>query len=181
MEALIRREIEHAQAGQGGHIRAKMNALVDPAIIALLYEASQAGVRIELVIRGMCSLRPGLPGVSENISVLSVIGRFLEHSRLFWFANAGEPELFLGSADWMPRNLDRRVEAMAPVEDESLRRQLEKLMLLYLEDTTAWVMHSDGQFSQRQPEGEQNSAQAALMERWRTGLGGEASPATATR
>jgi polyphosphate kinase len=181
MEALIRREIEHAQAGQGGHIRAKMNALVDPAIIALLYEASQAGVRIELVIRGMCSLRPGLPGVSENISVLSVIGRFLEHSRVFWFANAGEPELFLGSADWMPRNLDRRVEAVAPVEDESLRRQLEKLMLLYLEDTTAWVMHSDGQFSQRQPEGEQNSAQAALMERWRTGLGGEASPATATR
>jgi polyphosphate kinase len=181
MEALIRREIEHAQAGQGGHIRAKMNALVDPAIIALLYEASQAGVRIELVIRGMCSLRPGLPGVSENISVLSVIGRFLEHSRVFWFANAGEPEMFLGSADWMPRNLDRRVEAVAPVEDESLRRQLEKLMLLYLEDTTAWVMHSDGQFSQRQPEGEQNSAQAALMERWRTGLGGEASPATATR
>jgi polyphosphate kinase len=174
MEALIRREIGHAQAGLGGHIRAKMNALVDPAIIALLYEASQAGVRIELLIRGMCSVRPGLPGVSENISVLSVIGRFLEHSRLFWFANGGEAEVYLGSADWMPRNLDRRVEAVTPVEDETLRRQLEKLMLLYLEDTTAWVMHSDGQFSQRQPEGEQNSAQAVLMERWRGGLGNEA-------
>ena len=174
MESLIRREIGHAQAGLGGHIRAKMNALVDPAIIALLYEASQAGVRIELVIRGMCSVRPGLPGVSENISVLSVIGRFLEHSRLFWFANGGEAEVYLGSADWMPRNLDRRVEAVTPVEDQTLRRQLEKLMLLYLEDTTAWVMHSDGQFSQRQPEGEQNSSQAVLMERWRGGLGNEA-------
>jgi polyphosphate kinase len=170
MEALIRREIEHAQAGRGGHIQAKMNALVDPSIIALLYEASQAGVRIELVIRGMCSLRPGLPGVSENISVFSVIGRFLEHSRLFWFANGGESELFLGSADWMPRNLDRRVEAVAPVDDQKLRRQLEQLLRLYLEDSTAWVMHSDGQFSQRQPEGEQNSVQSALMDRWRGGL-----------
>jgi polyphosphate kinase len=147
-----------------------MNALVDPAIIALLYEASQAGVRIEMVIRGMCSLRPGLPGVSENISIFSVIGRLLEHSRLFWFANGGEPELFLGSADWMPRNLDRRVEAVTPVEDEKQRRQLEQLLRLYLDDSTAWVMHSDGQFSQRQPEGEQTSAQLTLMERWRGGL-----------
>ena len=176
MESLIRREIDHAKAGRAGHIRAKMNAMVDPAIISLLYEASQAGVRIELVIRGMCSLRPGLAGVSENISVLSVIGRFLEHSRLFWFANGGEPELFLGSADWMPRNLDRRVEAVAPVEDGKLRRQLEELMRLYLEDTTAWVMHSDGQFTQRQPEGEQNSAQAVLMDRWRGGLSAQVPP-----
>jgi polyphosphate kinase len=176
MECLIRREIDHAKAGRAGHIRAKMNSMVDPAIISLLYEASQAGVRIELVIRGMCSLRPGLAGVSENISVLSVIGRFLEHSRLFWFANGGEPELFLGSADWMPRNLDRRVEAVAPVEDGKLRRQLEALMQLYLEDNTAWVMHSDGQFTQRQPEGEQNSAQAVLMDRWRGGLSAQVPP-----
>ena len=175
MEALIRREIDHARAGRGGHIRAKMNAMVDPAIIALLYEASQAGVRIELVIRGMCSLRPGLAGVSETITVLSVIGRFLEHSRLFWFANGGDAELFLGSADWMPRNLDRRVEAVAPVEDPRQRRQLEMLMQLYLEDTTAWVMNSDGQFSQRQPEGEPYSTQAALMERWRGGFIGDLS------
>jgi len=170
MEGLIRREIEHARNGRGGHIRGKMNALVDPAIIALLYEASQAGVRIELVVRGMCSLRPGVPGVSETISVTSVIGRFLEHSRLFWFGNAGQSELFIGSADWMPRNLDRRVEAVAPIEDPQLRGQLERLIELYLEDSGAWHMHSDGHFAQRQPEGDQRRVQPTLMERWRGGL-----------
>ena len=170
MEELIRREIRHAKQGGFGHIRAKMNALVDPAIIGLLYEASAAGVTIELVIRGMCSLRPGLPGVSDNITVVSVIGRFLEHSRLFWFANGGDHELFIGSADWMPRNLDRRVEAVAPIEDPRLRQQLEELIELYLADTSAWVMQSDGTFSQRQPEAEQRLVQATLMERWRGGL-----------
>ncbi len=170
MEGLIRREIGHARAGRGGHIRAKMNSLVDPAIIALLYEASQAGVRVELVIRGMCSLRPGVAGVSETITVTSVIGRYLEHSRLFWFANGGMAEMLIGSADWMPRNLDRRVEAVAPIEDPGLREQLEQLMQLYLEDTGAWHMQSDGHFSQRQPEGEQHLAQTALMERWRGGI-----------
>ncbi len=170
METLIRREIEHARAGRGGHIRAKMNALVDPAIIALLYEASQAGVKIELVVRGMCCLRPGIPGVSETITVHSVIGRFLEHSRLFWFANGGEPEQFIGSADWMPRNLDRRVEAVAPIEDPALSRQLESLMQLYLDDTSAWLMQSDGRFIQRQPEGERRTVQNTLMNRWRGGL-----------
>lgn len=170
MEDLIRREIAHAQAGRGGHIRAKMNALVDPAIIALLYEASQAGVRIELIVRGMCSLRPGLAGISDGISVVSVIGRFLEHSRLFWFANGGEPEIYLGSADWMPRNLNRRVEAVAPVEDSWMRRQLEELLELYLQDTGAWHMDADGQFSQRQQDGERRLCQETLMERWRGGL-----------
>ncbi|MFM7237497.1 MAG: polyphosphate kinase 1 [Cyanobium sp.] len=170
VEERIRREIEHARAGRGGHIRAKMNSLVDPAIIALLYEASQAGVRIELVIRGMCSLRPGLEGISENISVCSIIGRFLEHSRLFRFANGGAPELFIGSADWMPRNLDRRVEALVPIDDPRLQQQLEQLLDLYLQDTAAWHMHSDGHFSQRQPEGEQQQVQAALMKGWRGGF-----------
>ena len=170
MEELIRREIRHAQQGGIGHIRAKMNALVDPAIIALLYEASQAGVTIELVIRGMCSLRPGLSGVSDNITVVSVIGRFLEHSRLFWFANGGDHEMFFGSADWMPRNLDRRVEAVAPIEDPRLRQQLEELLELYLTDTSAWLMQSDGTFIQRQPESEQHLVQTTLMERWRGGL-----------
>jgi polyphosphate kinase len=170
MQELIRREIEHCREGRGGHIRAKMNALVDPAIIALLYEASQAGVRIELVIRGMCSLRPGVEGVSETISVVSVIGRFLEHSRLFWFSNGGTPELFIGSADWMPRNLDRRIEAVAPVEDPVLRRELEALIVLYLQDTGAWHMQSNGQFLQRQPEGEQQLVQQTLMQRWRGGI-----------
>ncbi|MGL6134215.1 MAG: polyphosphate kinase 1 [Prochlorococcaceae cyanobacterium] len=170
MEDLIRREISHAQAGRGGHIRAKMNALVDPAIIALLYQASQAGVQIDLVVRGMCSLRPGLEGISDHIRVVSVIGRFLEHSRMFWFGNAGEPEIFLGSADWMPRNLDRRVEAVAPIDDPDLRRQLERLLDVYFNDTGAWHMGPDGQFSQPLQEGEQQLVQQELMDRWRGGL-----------
>jgi polyphosphate kinase len=166
MEQLIRREIDHAKAGRPSWIRAKMNALVDPAIIALLYEASQAGVPIDLVVRGMCSLRPGLEGLSENIRVISVIGRFLEHSRLFWFGNGGEDEFLIGSADWMPRNLDRRVEAVAPIEDPRLKIQLQKLMDLYLRDSRAWQMQSDGQYCQRQPEGEELQVQATLMKRW---------------
>ena len=170
MEDLIRREIDHAQAGRGGRIRAKMNALVDPAIIALLYEASQAGVMIDLVVRGMCSLRPQLEGISDNIQVVSVIGRFLEHSRLFWFGNGGEPELFFGSADWMSRNLDRRVEAVAPIEDPKLRHQLEQAIDLYLNDTGAWHMDNQGKFSQRQLEGEQHLVQREMMRRWRGGL-----------
>ena len=167
MEDLIRREIVHAREGKGGLIRAKMNALVDPAIIGLLYEASAAGVRIELVVRGMCSLRPGLAGLSENIRVVSVIGRFLEHSRLFWFGNGGEDELFIGSADWMPRNLDRRVEAVAPVQDPELREQLMQLTELYLQDSEAWHMQSDGSFVQLQPENEGQVTQALLMKQWR--------------
>ena len=170
MEALIQREIDHARAGRGGHIRAKMNSLVDPAIIALLYEASNAGVQIDLVVRGMCSLRPGLPGISETIRVVSVIGRFLEHSRIFWFGNGGEDEVFLGSADWMPRNLDRRVEAVAPIEDAGHRQQLQQLIELYLQDTTAWHMQSDGSFLQIQPEDEGQAIQTILMQRWRGGL-----------
>jgi polyphosphate kinase len=177
MEALIRREIDHANNGRGGHIRAKMNALVDPAVIALLYEASQAGVRIELIIRGMCCLRPGLPGISENISVISVIGRFLEHSRIFWFANGGNSELFIGSADWMGRNLDRRVEAVTPIEDPQLKAQLESLVELYLNDSAAWHMEADGHYQQRQHEGDPMIAQQELMARWRGRLLPSTSPA----
>ena len=170
MEALIQREINHAKAGRGGGIRAKMNALVDPAIIALLYEAAQAGVEIELVIRGMCCLRPGLPGLSETIKVVSVIGRFLEHSRLFWFRNGGAPEVFIGSADWMPRNLDRRVEAVAPIEEASLIKDLEAVLDLYLSDDSAWHMAGDGTYVQKHTEGKAKKAQHILMKRWRGGL-----------
>ncbi|KZR84809.1 polyphosphate kinase 1 [Synechococcus sp. MIT S9504] len=171
MENLIRREIEHAQNGSGGHIRAKMNSLVDPSIIALLYEASQAGVKIELIVRGMCCLYPGREGVSDNISVVSIIGRFLEHSRLFWFANHDEPEVYIGSADWMPRNLDRRVEAVTPVEEPALREQLERLMQIYLDDNRgSFDMQADGSFSQRHPEGEERNSQLSLIETWRKGL-----------
>jgi polyphosphate kinase len=169
MEALIRREIEHAKAGRGGHIIAKMNSLVDPSIIALLYEASQAGVQIELIIRGICSLRPGVPGHSESVRVVSIIGRFLEHSRIFWFGNAGAAEVFIGSADWMGRNLDRRVEAVTPIDDPVLRSQLEVLMQTYLNDNRgAWDMGSDGQFTQRQPQEEERNSQLALMDTWRS-------------
>jgi polyphosphate kinase len=171
MEALIERETQHALEGRTAQIKAKMNALVDPRIIALLYRASQAGVQIDLVVRGMCSLRPGVAGVSDNIRVSSVIGRFLEHSRLFWFANGGEQEMYIGSADWMGRNLDRRVEAVAPIEDPQLRQQLERLIDAYLDDNcTAWDMQSDGTFVQRMPEQDGYAVQAALIDGWRTGL-----------
>jgi polyphosphate kinase len=166
MQELIQREIDHARAGRPAAIQAKMNALVDPGIIGLLYEASQAGVSIDLVVRGMCSLLPGVEGISDNIRVMSVIGRLLEHSRLFRFANAGEPELFLGSADWMPRNLDRRVEAVVPVLDPGLCVQLEWLMQLYLDDQQAWLMQPDGSYVVRNPEAEGPLAQRELMELW---------------
>ena len=171
MEELIRRETEHARAGLPASIKAKMNALVDPPIIALLYEASQAGVQIDLVVRGMCSLRPGVEGVSENIRVCSVIGRFLEHSRLFWFANGGANEMYIGSADWMGRNLDRRVEAVVPIEEQNLHARLLRLVDVYLHDNcSAWDMRSDGSFQRRIPEEESRVAQVTLMEHWRSGL-----------
>ena len=171
MENLIRREIEHAQQGRGGHIRAKMNSLVDPGIIALLYEASQAGVKIELIIRGMCCLYPGRKGLSESISVVSIIGRFLEHSRIFWFGNGGSPEVYIGSADWMPRNLDRRVEAVTPVEEPTLREQLERLLQVYLDDNRgAFDMQSNGDFTQRHPEGTERNSQLQLIETWKKGV-----------
>lgn len=171
MENLIRREIEHAKQGHGGHIRAKMNSLVDPGIIALLYEASQARVTIELIVRGMCCLYPRRKGVSDTISVVSVIGRFLEHSRVFWFGNHGDPEVYIGSADWMPRNLDRRVEAVTPVEEPALREQLERLMQLYLDDNRgSFDMQTDGSFSQRHPEGDECNSQLRLIDTWKKGL-----------
>ena len=171
MQELIQRETEHARAGRPAAIKAKMNALVDPAIIALLYEASQAGVQIDLVVRGMCSLRPGLEGVSDNIRVSSVIGRFLEHSRLFWFANGGSDEMYIGSADWMARNLDRRVEAVVPIEDPDLHARLLRLINTYLSDnSTAWDMQADGSFSRRIPEDDSIAVQASLMTGWRHGL-----------
>ena len=173
MESLIRREIDHAKAGRQGIIRAKMNSLVDPDIIALLYEASQVGVRIELIIRGMCSLIPGRAGLSDNIKVISIVGQFLEHSRIFWFANDDEPEAFIGSADWMTRNMDRRVEAITPIEEPALRRKLERLLDLYMQDNRgAWDMHADGSFTQRMPGDDQTecNSQIQLTSLWSRGL-----------
>jgi polyphosphate kinase len=168
MEALIRREVEHARSGGNGRIVAKMNSLVDEQMIHLLHEASQAGVQIDLIIRGVCCLRPGVPGVSENIRVISIIGRYLEHARIFHFHNAGQDEFYIGSADWMTRNLDRRVEAVTPVEDPALRTELRELLQIMLEDNRqAWDLGSDGRYAQRRPaEGEAaRPTQALTMQR----------------
>lgn len=152
MIALIRREIEHSQNGEKGRIIAKMNSLVDSQIIATLYEASQAGVEIDLIIRGICCLRPGVPDVSANIRVISIIGRFLEHSRIFHFHNNGHDEIYIGSADWMPRNLDRRVEAVTPVEDPKILQNLQNILEIMLADNRqAWELKSDGSYIQRHP------------------------------
>jgi polyphosphate kinase len=150
MIALIRREIEHTKNGRAGRIVAKMNALVDAQIIATLYEASIAGVQIDLIIRGMCCLRPGLPGISENIRVVSIVGRFLEHSRIFYFHNNSKQEVYIGSADWMPRNLNRRVEAITPIEDPELIKDIEEILGIMLADhRQAWDLQSDGSYVQR--------------------------------
>ncbi len=148
MEALIRREIEHARRGRDARLIFKMNALEDPEMIRLLYQASQAGVRCDLLVRGICCLRPGLEGVSENIRVTSIVGRFLEHSRIYWFANGGREEVYLGSADLMGRNLNHRVELLFPVENKKLQKRLrEDILATYLADNrNARRMQPDGTF-----------------------------------
>lgn len=144
---LIDRETEHARAGEPAHIIAKMNSLCDKDIIAHLYEASAAGVKVELIIRGICCLKTGIPGVSENITVRSIVGNFLEHARIFWFFNNGQPEVYMGSADWMPRNLDKRVEILFPVEDENLKEEVCHILEIQLEDNVkAHLLRPDGQY-----------------------------------
>lgn len=153
MEALIRREIEHRSRGEQGHLIFKMNALVDPPIIRLLYEASQAGVKIDLITRGICCLRPGVPGVSENIRVISIVGRFLEHSRVYYFYNGGNEQILLGSADLMPRNINRRVEVLFPAQDQRIIRYLrDEVLATYLADNTkARLMQTDGSYVRLRP------------------------------
>ena len=151
IEKLIKREINYAKNGLPAKIIAKMNSLVDPEIIKLLYLASQEGVKIELIIRGMCCLYPQKKGLSENIKVTSIIGRFLEHSRIFWFNNDGDAEVFIGSADWMRRNLDRRVEAVTPIEDNKIKKEIKHLLDSYLEaNKDSWNMQSDGSYTKNQ-------------------------------
>ena len=165
---LIDREREHAAAGRGGRIVAKMNALEDPGVVERLYEAAEAGVRIDLIVRGICRLRPGVEGVTETVRVHSVVGRFLEHSRIFRFDNAGDPAYFIGSADWMTRNLDRRVEAVAPVEDPSLRERLDEILSTMLDDDRRrWEMRPDGSYVQTRPGESEGSPDTheRLMER----------------
>jgi polyphosphate kinase len=170
---LIDRETANANAGMPARIVVKMNAVVDPEIIDALYRASSAGVDIDLIIRGICCLRPGVPGLSERIRVISIVGRFLEHSRLWYFHNAGEPEYFIGSADWMPRNLDRRVEAVAPIEDQRLHARCLALLETCLADNRqAWDLASDGTYTQRTPGPDNELATQVVLLRdpWRASL-----------
>jgi polyphosphate kinase len=166
--AKIAREAETARQGKPARIVAKVNALVDPQIIQALYQASMAGVKIDLIVRSMCALKPGIPGVSENISVRSIVGRFLEHSRVYCFHNAGEREVFCSSADWMERNFFRRIEACFPIQNAELSNRIFADLELYLSDNSqAWLLQADGSFRRAVADnGPSISAQAELLKRF---------------
>jgi polyphosphate kinase len=175
---LIAREAANAAAGKKAEIVCKINAITDAKVIRALYRASQAGVKVELIVRGMCCLRAGIPGVSQNIRVRSVVGRFLEHSRVYWFLNDGEPDLYLASADLMERNLDRRVETCFPIEGKKLKQRVRRELDAYLTDNhSAWMQHSDGSYVLTQPATGQpvRDAQMQLLERF----GGVVAPPSA--
>ena len=171
IESLIQREIERQQQGEQAHLIFKVNSLIDKPMIRLLYKASQAGVRVDLIVRGMCCLRPGVPGLSENIRVISIVGRFLEHSRIYYFRNGGNEQIYLGSADLMPRNLDRRVEILFPVENPKLIRQLrDQVLAVYLADNVkARQMQADGTYLRVKPQegAESVDSQSRLIGRGR--------------
>ena len=156
LEYLVRREIEHARAGHKAHLIFKVNAIVDPQFIALLYEASQAGVNVDLLVRSMCSLKPGIKGISDNVNVVSIVGRYLEHSRVYFFHNDGNEEIYMGSADLMTRNLDHRVEIVFPIENTEQVRYIRDCMLdTYLKDNTrARLMKENGSYARLKPPGE---------------------------
>ena len=161
---LIRRERAHAEAGREARIVAKANRLEDPQIVEELYRASQAGVDIDLIVRDICRLRPGVEGVSENIDVVSIVGRFLEHSRIFYFRDGGDERYYIGSADWMRRNLDNRVEAVTPIHDPALQERLDYILETCLADNrNCWKMQSDGSYRQCTPDGESRTAQRQFM------------------
>ncbi|MEP7325194.1 MAG: polyphosphate kinase 1 [Gemmatimonadota bacterium] len=170
--AKISREAEHAREGKPARIIGKMNALVDPDIIHALYLASQAGVEIDLIVRGICCLKPGIPGISDRIRVVSVVGRYLEHSRAYCFQNAGDEEAYIASADWMPRNLDRRIEVAAPILDPGHRRTVrEMLENMLLDNRQAWDLKPDGTYQQRNPASapDEMATHRYLMEKYREG------------
>lgn len=173
---LIDREAAHAADGRPARMICKMNALVDAEVIDALYRASQAGVEIDLIVRGICCLRPGMPEISDRIRVISIIGRFLEHSRIWNFWNDGDEEFYLGSADWMPRNFDRRVEAVAPVDDPAMHVRLRTLLDTYLNDNRqAWELNADGIWTQREPDGAARPSHELLVKNsW--GIHAEAAP-----
>lgn len=162
-ESFIEREIRNAQAGKKAHIIAKMNSLVDPQIIGLLYKASCAGVKIELIVRGICCLRAQVPGLSENINVRSITGRFLEHTRIYYFYNDGDENIFCASADWMNRNLDKRVEIMFPIEDEKIRAEIMHVLDIQLSDTLRASIQKDGEYSKVDLRGRKKCDSQILM------------------
>jgi len=167
MLELIEAEAKNARAKKEARIILKMNALVDPDLIQALYKASQAGVKIDLIVRGMCCLRPGIKGVSENIHVRSIIGRFLEHTRVFYFYHGGEELIFCSSADWMPRNMHHRVEVAFPIEEKRPREKIMKYGLQYYlsDNTQAWELQSDGSYKRIKAANQKpRSAQDALLE-----------------
>jgi polyphosphate kinase len=152
---MIERETEQALEGRPARIIAKVNSLIDPEVIEKLYKASQAGVQIDLIVRGMCSLRPGIEGLSERIRIVSIVDRYLEHARIFYFQNGAPHSFWLASADWMPRNFDRRVEIAFPVIEPRLQSQLKEILELQLADTAkAWLMRPDGSYIRIRPDGE---------------------------
>ena len=161
---LIKREAENAKAGKPAHIIAKMNSLCDAKVMEALYEASNAGVKIELIIRGICCLRAGVPGLSENITVRSIVGDFLEHARILYCYNDGFEEIYMGSADWMPRNLDKRVEIMFPVEDTEAKERAKHILDVQLADTLkAYILQPDGTYGKQDLRGKEKiSAQSTF-------------------
>ncbi|MDQ7979794.1 polyphosphate kinase 1 [Paraburkholderia sp. SARCC-3016] len=161
----IRNEAEHARAGKRARIVAKMNALLEPTVIAELYEASQAGVKIDLIVRGVCALQPGVPGLSENVTVRSIVGRFLEHHRIFYFYDGGKEQVYLSSADWMDRNFFRRVEVAFPINNRRLKRRViaEGLSAFLGDNQAAWLMQSDGHYRRRRPGKSSRNAQMSQL------------------
>jgi len=159
MEFLINREIEIQKKEGQGHLIFKINAIVDKKMIQLLYKASQAGVKVDLFVRGICCLRPGIPNISENIQVTSIVGRFLEHSRIYYFENGGNEEIYLGSADLMPRNIDRRVEVLFPVQDKKMIVQIRDDILNYYakDNVKARRMQSDGSYIKLKPQKDEDA------------------------
>jgi polyphosphate kinase len=163
--AAIRHEISNARAGKKAHIMARMNALLEDQVIRLLYEASQAGVKVDLIVRGVCALKPGVPGLSERITVCSIVGRFLEHSRAFYFYDNGHEHVYLASADWMDRNFFRRVEVAFPILDKKLKQRVidEGLMILLADQKQTWLMLPDGSDVRRVSKSRQAKAAQELL------------------
>ena len=168
---MIRRETGHARAGRPARIVAKMNGLLEEGVISALYAASQAGVEVDLIVRGACALRPGVPNFSDNIRVRSILGRFLEHHRVWFFANGDAPDVWLSSADWMGRNMFKRIEVAFPVRDPALRqRVIDEGLLVYLADNRdAWTLSAAGDWAKAAPRGraQSRSAQGELLARMR--------------